>query len=155
LTRPSIRTGSPTPVTGCRLSRAASRESISQKIASNRPAVDNIGANRCRVGQKNGTPWRKPKKSGGSPSGVKLPPMLATRKMNKRTMWARRRRQALARMSGRIKSMAAPVVPVRLASPVPSAKNPTLKVGLPLKLPRTRIPPVTVYSAQRRMMKGT
>ena len=33
--------------------------------------------------QKNGTPWMKPRNSGGSPSGVRAPPMLATRKMKK------------------------------------------------------------------------
>ena len=27
-----------------------------------------VGAQRCRVGQKKGTPWRKPRSSGGSPA---------------------------------------------------------------------------------------
>lgn len=36
--------------------------------------------------QKNGTPLRKPRYSGGSPMGVMLPPQLLTMKMNS-TMW--------------------------------------------------------------------
>ena len=33
--------------------------------------------------QKNGTPWRNPRNSGGSPRGVSEPPILLTRKMKK------------------------------------------------------------------------
>ena len=36
--------------------------------------------------QKNDTPCRNPKNSGGSPSGVSDPPTLATRKMKNTTM---------------------------------------------------------------------
>ena len=37
----------------------------------------------CSVVQKKETPFRKPRKSGGSPKGVSAPPTLATRKMKK------------------------------------------------------------------------
>ena len=43
--------------------------------------VSNIG-NKCKL-QKNGTPRINPIKSGGSPIGVKHPPMLEIRKMKK------------------------------------------------------------------------
>ena len=43
--------------------------------------------------QKNGTPCRKPRNSGGSPSGVSRPPMFATRKMKNTKTWALCRRQ--------------------------------------------------------------
>ena len=58
-------------------------------------------------------------------------------------------------MSGLINNMAAPVVPIMLARQVPRAKIPVFKVGEPLKVPFTHIPPAAVNRVASRMMKGT
>ena len=50
--------------------------------------------------------------------------------------------------------MAAPVVPMMLASPVPSAIRPVLSLGVPWMLPRIQMPPATTYSAAISAMKG-
>ena len=67
--------------------------------ASTDPAVEEHRRQE-RLVQKKGTPCRKPRKSGGSPSGVSEPPTLATRKMKKtddvRAMRRRRWRAAAA-----------------------------------------------------------
>ena len=65
--------------------------------------------------RRNSTPCRKPTNSGGSPSGVSAPPTLATSTMKKTMTWALWARPALARISGRIRIIAAPVVPTKLA----------------------------------------
>ncbi len=108
----------------------------------------------CRVVQKNSTPFRKPRNSGGSPSGVSEPPALATRKMKKTTTCATWRRLSLARSSGRISSIAAPVVPITLARQVPSARIPVFSFGVPCRLPCTQMPPATIYSAPISTMNG-
>src|SRR5213078_563685 len=100
------------------------------------PAVNSISFQIAKV-QKNGTPWRKPRKSGGSPSGVSAPPMLATRKMKNTTVCARCRRSRLARSSGRTRSMAAPVVPTHEASSVPISMRVPFTQGVPRSPPRT------------------
>ena len=79
--------------------------------------------------QKKSTPRRKPTNSGGSPSGDSAPPILATRKMKKTTTCTLFARAALARISGRTKIMAAPVVPTMLAIAVPNARMPVLTSG--------------------------
>ena len=83
-------------------------------------------------------------KSGGSPSGDRAPPTLPTSRMKKITECARCRRPSLAAISGRIKSIEAPVVPMTLAIAVPSARIPTLSHGVPENAPRTRMPPEIV-----------
>ena len=104
--------------------------------------------------QLNSTPCRKPRKSGGSPSGVSRPPMLDTRKMKKTMTWAWWRRLSLARMSGRMSSMEAPVVPMKLAMDVPSASNPVLRMGRPRNVPLMWMPPAQVKRAVSSRMKG-
>ena len=79
--------------------------------------------------QKKGTPCRKPRNSGGSPSGVSEPPMLATRKMKKTIRCTLLRRQSLARSRGRIRTMAAPVVPISEARKVPISSRTRLTTG--------------------------
>jgi hypothetical protein len=61
----------------------------------------------------------------------------------------------LALRKGRIISIAAPVVPIQEARAVPMASMMTLITGVPVREPRSRIPPEMVYSDHRRMMKGT
>ena len=64
-------------------------------------------------------------------------------------------RHALAAMTGRIISIAAPVVPMMLAMIVPTASSMVFTAGPPLSLPRRRTPPATVNSANSNMIKGT
>ena len=85
--------------------------------------------------QLNGTPFRKPSSSGGSPMGVRRPPQFATIKMKKMTMWATRLRPLLARKRGRISKTDAPVVPSTLASTAPSPSMPVLTSGVPASEP--------------------
>ena len=107
---------------------------------------------RCVVVQKKSTPRRNPRKSGGSPSGVSEPPIFDTRKMKNTITWTLCRRSSLARMIGRIITMDAPVVPMRLASTVPIASRTVLAPGAPWMLPRTRMPPATVNRASSRAL---
>ncbi len=104
--------------------------------------------------QKNGTPMRNPRKSGGSPSGVNEPPIFATRKMKKTMTWALCFRHLLALRIVRIRIMAAPVVPIHEATAVPMARRSVFNRGVPFSEPLRWIPPATVNNAQRRMMNG-
>ena len=104
--------------------------------------------------QKKSTPRRKPRNSGGSPSGVNEPPMFATRKIKNTTTWTLCCRSSFARMTGRIITIDAPVVPMMLARNAPSAKRPVFVSGAPWMFPRTRMPPATVNSASSNKMKG-
>ena len=81
--------------------------------------------------------------SGGSPSGDNAPPILPTRKMKNTTTWILLSRAALARSSGRIRIMAAPVVPTMLAISVPNARIAVLVSGVPRNVPVTMMPPAT------------
>ena len=45
--------------------------------------MNSIGSSIAFVVQKKSTPFKKPRKSGGSPNGVNEPPILATRKIKK------------------------------------------------------------------------
>ena len=118
-----------------------------------RPAAS---ARTCaRSARRSGTPLRKPRNSGGSPSGVSEPPMLATRKMKKTTTWTLCWRHALARSSGRISSIDAPVVPIQLAITVPTARSAVLtERRARASWPANWMPPATVNSASSRMMNG-
>ena len=85
--------------------------------------------------QANGTPRRKPKNSGGSPSGVSRPPTLLTAKMKKTTVCLACVRSVLARSSGRMSTMEAPMVPMKLASTAPTARKVRLCRGVATRLP--------------------
>ncbi len=50
--------------------------------------------------------------------------------------------------------MAAPVVPIQLASSVPMASSMVLTAGVPTSEPVRRTPPATVNRASSRMMNG-
>ncbi len=54
-----------------------------KKSPSRMAAARRVLVKRWVVVQKKLTPFKKPKKSGGSPSGLREPPILATRKMKK------------------------------------------------------------------------
>ena len=49
--------------------------------------TSSIGTSMASVGQKKSTPFRNPRNSGGSPSGVSEPPIFATRKMKNTMVW--------------------------------------------------------------------
>ena len=58
----------------------------------------------------------------GRRAAISAPPILATRKMKNTITWTLLSRSAFARMSGRTRIMAAPVVPTTLAIMVPNAR---------------------------------
>src|SRR6266567_1979215 len=94
-------------------------------------------------------PCRYPTNSGGLPSGVSDPPILAARKIKNTTTWTLCSRAELARRSGRIRIMVAPVVPTRLAMRVPSARIAALTNGVPRRLPVTEMPPPELREQER------
>ena len=57
-------------------------------------------------------------------------------------------------IKGRIKSMAAPVVPIHEAIQVPISNIKVLIGGVPAKYPFMRIPPETVNRDNNRIIKG-
>ena len=61
--------------------------------------------------------------------GNKQPPQLQTMKMKKTTVCLTCLRSRLVSSKGRISSMAAPVVPIRLANTEPMAMNVVLVTG--------------------------
>ena len=115
--------------------------------------LNSITGNSRRL-QKKGTPREKPISSGGSPMGVRQPPMLATRKMKKMTMCALYLRHSLARSSGRMSSMAEPVVPIQLESSVPTTSMRTLLRVVPAMRPFTAMPPVTTNRPKSSTING-
>src|SRR5205814_1822311 len=117
--------------------------------------LTNIHSRQSRNVQVKGTPRRKPRKSGGSPIGVSKPPPFATTKMKKTKTCAFRRRMELARNSGRMSSIDAPVVPITEASTAPMAISTALRPGVPARVPRTTIPPAMTKRAPSRTMKAT
>ena len=158
LRRPSMRSGSCCITSSsCDPGRSASSRantiwSQTLKITSSRPFTSSHSFQSWKV-HPNGTPFRKPRKSGGSPSGVSRPPQFDTTKMKKTTTWVLRSRGALARSSGRISSTEAPVVPIAFASTAPRPSSAVLSSGVPESEPRTRIPPVIAKRAPSSRMK--
>ena len=102
--------------------------------------------------QVNGTPRRKPMNSGGSPSGVSMPPLLATIRIVKTTVCTLILRSWLMFSSGRINSIAAPVVPMKDAITAPIAKTMVLFFGVARMSPFRKSPPETTKSANSSMM---
>jgi len=135
-------------------SRRQSTESRAKYTASSVAATKSVGSANARVVQKKSMPFRKPMNSGGSPSGVSAPPTLPTSTMKNTTEWTTCRRPAFAVSSGRISSIEAPVVPMKLASDAPSASSAVLTAGVPASAPRTQMPPAMLNSANRIATKG-
>ena len=63
-------------------------------------------------------------------------------------------RYLFIRIQGRMSSMEAPVVPIKLAKNVPISRNSVLTAGVHNSVPRSRMPPETVNSPHSNMMKG-
>jgi hypothetical protein len=76
-------------------------------------------------------------------------------KMKKITVCRTCRRSLLVARSGRISSMAAPVVPIRLAGTPPTARNAVFVPGCAGRSPRSRIPPRMTYNASSSTINGT
>ena len=85
----------------------------------------------------------KPISSGGSPTGVRQPPILDTRKIKKTMMWLLFLLQEFILMTGRIISMEDPVVPMQLDRSVPMIRRQTLTRGDPARSPSKVIFPAT------------
>src|SRR5207248_6183166 len=62
------------------------------KMASSATLTASHCSHKCSRVHRNGTPLRKPRNSGGSPSGVSRPPQLETMKMKKTTKRSEERR---------------------------------------------------------------
>ena len=114
-----------------------------------------MGKNIAEVVQKKSTPFKNPRNSGGSPRGVNDPPIFATRKMKKTIICTLFFLCLFALIKGRIKSIAAPVVPIQLASDVPIKIIIVLRVGVPTKDPFNCTPPEIVYNDNNKIKNGT
>ena len=114
-----------------------------------------MGYNMADVVQKKSTPFKKPKKRGGSPRGVKDPPMLATKNIKNTMIWTFFFLNVFALIRGRIKSIAAPVVPIQLAKTVPMKIIPVFNKGVPTNDPFKQTPPEIVNKDSNNMIKGT
>ena len=80
-------------------------------------------------------------KSGGSPIGRRQPPQLHTMKMKKTTECALYFRSRIDSRSGRISTIAAPVVPTKLAMSAPTRRMVRFSFGRPSKGVSMRRPP--------------
>ena len=114
----------------------------------------NIGNNKFVVVQKKSTPFKKPKNKGGSPNGVKEPPIFATKKIKNTNIWTFFLRHLLALINGLINNIDAPVVPIHEAIAVPISKNIVLSLGEPTNEPLNLIPPEIVNNAKSKIIKG-
>ena len=75
------------------------------------------------VVQKKSTPFKNPKNKGGSPIGVKEPPMLETKNIKNTMRCVLLFLHAFALINGRINNIEAPVVPIIEANKVPTSKK--------------------------------
>ena len=96
----------------------------------------------CRL-QKKGMPLEKPISKGGSPIGVRQPPILDTRKIKNTMIWRLRLRQEFILIIGRTMSILAPVVPTQLDNRVPKRSSMVLTRGEPARSPSSVILPDT------------
>ena len=124
-------------------------------MINNEKTMNNIGTIIADVVQKKFTPFKNPKNRGGSPRGVKEPPMFATRKIKKTITWTLLFLSLFARISGLISSMAAPVVPIQLANAVPIKIIPVFTIGVPTRAPLSCTPPEIVNRAKSNIINGT
>ena len=91
-----------------------------------------------------------PIRSGGSPIGVRHPPMLETIKIKNIMIWLFLFLQEFILITGRTISILAPVVPIQLDKRVPKASRQAFTLGEPAKSPSMVILPETQKSPKRR-----
>ena len=92
--------------------------------------------------------------SGGSPSGVEIPPIFAIKKMKKISIWVLYFLFAFARSKGRINKVAAPVVPMSPESKLPKNKKLTLNIEPFARGKSIKIPPETIYNEDIKIING-
>ena len=108
--------------------------------------------NKCKL-QKNGTPRINPIKSGGSPIGVRHPPILEIMKIKNIMICALFFLHEFILIIGRTSSILAPVVPIQLDNKVPNAKNKAFTAGEPARLPSSVIFPDTQNRPNNKTIK--
>ena len=97
---------------------------------------------RCKL-QKKSTPFINPIKSGGSPTGVRHPPIFDTRKIKNTIICTFLLRHLFALIIGLIISILAPVVPIQLDKSVPIRSIKIFTLGVPTRSPSSAIFPAT------------
>ena len=80
--------------------------------------------------------------------------MFVTRKMKNTTMCTGDLRHSFALSRGRMRSIPAPVVPMNEASTEPMSRMSVLTMGVPTRVPLSRIPPEIMNSAARSAMNA-
>ena len=116
--------------------------------------TNNIGMSKFLVVQKKSTPFKKPKNKGGSPNGVKEPPIFATRNIKNTNICTFFFRHLFALINGRISNIDAPVVPIHDAIAVPINKNNVFTFGEPTREPFNLIPPEIVNNVNNSIING-
>ena len=81
--------------------------------------------------------------------------MFETRKMKKTTVCRTCSRSRLVWSKGRIRTIEAPVVPIRLAANAPTARTPVLTAGRARRSPLSWSPPEITYRLASSTMNGT
>jgi len=99
--------------------------------------------------QVNGTPFKKPRNKGGSPSGVRRPPILETRNIKKMYICETFFRHLFIFINGLMRTILAPVVPIKLAKIAPIIRIMEFKRGFPLPEILMTIPPEITNSEPR------
>jgi len=105
--------------------------------------------------QKKGTPRKNPRNKGGSPRGVKSPPMLDTRKMKNMHKWTMCFLHLLILNRGLISTMLAPVVPIKLAKNAPIKSKSVLIFAAPFVPILITIPPEIIKREPSKIIKDT
>jgi hypothetical protein len=113
----------------------------------NNPFVNSHSRNKLK-NQANGAPRRYIINKGGSPSGVKSPPQFATIPIKNKIVWTLNSLSLFVWITGLIRSIAAPVVPINDASIAPIARKRVFMEGFASISPVRNIPPVMVKSDQ-------
>ena len=113
-----------------------------------------MGRSMAFVVQKKLIPFKNPRNRGGSPRGVRDPPIFATRNMKNIIMCTLLALHLFALSSGLIRSIAAPVVPIHEANSVPIDNKIRLRIGVPTRFPFRHIPPETVKRASNKRING-
>ena len=116
--------------------------------------TNNIGMSKFLVVQKKSTPFKKPKNNGGSPNGVKEPPIFATKNIKNTNICTFFFRHLFALINGRISNIDAPVVPIHEAIAVPINKNNVFNFGEPTREPFNLIPPEIVNNTSNNIING-
>ena len=133
-----------------RFSRQLTR-SRTKKTSRINPTVVNHGRQQCCNVQKNGTPLRKPSNNGG-PTGKSAPAILLTTKMKNAVCMGAIRLRFIA-IHGRISSIDAAIVPIRLPSTAPARRKSVFRSGLLGAFARRWMPPATTKNEPTTTMK--